>query len=151
MHTILQLSIGFSIGQRFAESDEFLHPHDFLAEGIHFECMINRFSDSQLFTCCSKVFPPKNAQTSVSFYCTTGDKVNQCIGNIDSLYFIGYHIKIVLCPNFDVRIGNAEIVLENRYDSSKICMVGISETLPNEMQILMFFLNFQIMIKSFSR
>ena len=33
---------------------------------------------------------------------------------------------MVICRNFDVRNRNAEICLENRYDSAKIGMVGIS-------------------------
>ena len=41
-------------------------------------------------------------------------------------YFVRYHFKIVICRNFDIQNRNAEIGLENPYDSAKIRMVGIS-------------------------
>ena len=51
---------------------------------------------------------------------------NRCSGRTNSLYFIWFHIKIVICWNFDIQNCNAEINLENQYDSSKIGMAGIS-------------------------
>ena len=108
-------------------------------------------SHTRNFFTAKVMFFKKHCTNKSVFYFTTSDKVNRCSGRTNSLHFIGYQIKIIICRNFDVQIRNAEILLENRYDSSTIQMVGISETLPNKIQILLSFLNFSIMIKSFSR
>ena len=53
-------------------------------------------------------------------------RYNLCRDRSNPRYFIWYQFKLVICRNFDVRNSNAEIGLENQYDSAKIRMVGIS-------------------------
>ena len=71
-------------------------------------------------------FSNKQSTNQSVFDFTTSDKVNRCSGRTNCLYFIWYHIKIIICRNFDVQNRNGEISLKIWYDSAKIGMVGIS-------------------------
>ena len=71
-------------------------------------------------------FSNKQCINQSVFYFTTGDKVNRCSGRTNSLYLIWYGIKIFICRNVGVQTSNAENGLENKQDSAKIGMVGIS-------------------------
>ena len=55
-------------------------------------------------------------------------RYNRCRGRSNPHYFVWYHSKIVICRNFDILNHNADISLENLYDSTKVGMVGISES-----------------------
>ena len=76
MHNIFRLSIGFSKGQRYVYSDEFLHPHDVNAKESILFCITGRFSDSQLFTGYCNSFSNKlRTNQSVFYYTITGVEV----------------------------------------------------------------------------
>ena len=84
------------------------------------------FSDLQLCTRESNIFPINYAQTSLYFILLPVIMYNRCRGSSNHRYLIWYHSKIIICRNFDVWNRNAEIGLEKQYDSTKIGMVGIS-------------------------
>ena len=72
------------------------------------------------------IFSNKIHLASLYFILLTVIRYNRCRGRSNPHYFIWYHLEIFICSNFDVQNRSAEFGLENRYDSAKIGMVGIS-------------------------
>ena len=67
----------------------------------------------------SNVFSNKLCATRLYFILLLVIRYNRCRGRSNPHYFVWYHFKIIICNNFDIRNRNAEIGLENRYDSAK--------------------------------
>ena len=113
LRNIFRPSTVFGKGQRFAYSDEFLHPHDVFCQGIHFVLYHRRVLRLATFLPAIVMFFPINyTQTSLYFILLLVIRYNWCRGSSNLRYFSWYHFTIVICHNFDVQNHNAEISLE---------------------------------------